>query len=531
MWDTNTWHRLRMFESRSGLIRSYCFTADGEALVSVCSDKKIRMWSVNTGEQVRSFSSPTELEFCAAMSGDRLVGVGKEAAAIWNLRDGSHVELASPGSFSPRGVSMSPDERWFAVAESRGLTIFDLADTNALPRTLRHHTEAETVAFSPDNRLAATGSADGLVVLWTLDDWRPVGHIAAHGSEVNALAFTPDGSVLVSGGDDGTARLWNPGRARPAIRNDEGAAATACTAAADGSWVAVARERSVTVYDPVTRSVLDEIRYLRTVDGIAALGSFALVVDSFRELSLCDAHDWQVSRSLRHPAGGYVYEMGVGGGWAGFLDDQSRIVLWNVETWSPPVVLEVTQTGVRQRHRSLTDTPSVVTRVGNKLRRNTTSYGDKLTFGPTGKWLAVSVGTVVYVVATGTWQTVTTMTFNDTVRGFVVEPSGRWLAVRVGDEVQYRDTKSWEAVTVILPTALASAEDRAWSPDASLLATVSEDRTLRVHNGHDWTPVTEFRLDGELTGCAWLSEDRLVAVGGHGVYWFSFIRPEPVTNA
>jgi hypothetical protein len=52
---------------------------------------------------------------------------------------------------------------------------------------------------------------------------------------------------------------------------------------------------------------------------------------------------------------------------------------------------------------------------------------------------------------------------------------------------------------------------------------VSEDRTLRVHDGDDWTVRTEIRLDGELNACAWLSDDRLVAVGGHGVYWFTYV--------
>lgn len=143
--------------------------------------------------------------------------------------------VANSGRGTAESVAFSPDGALLATgADDGSVRLFDVADpARPLPVARVHDSGASvyTVAFAPDGVTVAAASVDDMVRLWQVTGpdstaasgasqaglakaGPPLGGLASYAI---GLAFSPDSKTLAIGSADKTVRLWNVAKpARPA---------------------------------------------------------------------------------------------------------------------------------------------------------------------------------------------------------------------------------------------------------------------------------------------------------------------------
>ena len=107
-------------------------------------------------------------------------------------------------------VAISKSGHYWAAGSKRGEVRVWREAGETLHLAWQAHTEfVWTLAFSPDERLLASGTPDGSLKLWEVESgallwsgWHMKGN--------NRLAFSPTGDLLATGGGDATVRFWDP---------------------------------------------------------------------------------------------------------------------------------------------------------------------------------------------------------------------------------------------------------------------------------------------------------------------------------
>jgi hypothetical protein len=91
------------------------------------------------------------------------------------------------------------------------IPVQQLASSYRAPRrTVIEELDRDAVlAFSPDGHAMARGGHDGVLSLWSTDNWQQLGKVASPGRGIQDLAFSPDGRLLAASIFDSTVRVWD----------------------------------------------------------------------------------------------------------------------------------------------------------------------------------------------------------------------------------------------------------------------------------------------------------------------------------
>ena len=197
------------------------FSADGQTLRSG-SGRIIRSWDTRTGKALDSITLQLRVARASSFSLNRktLASVGydkPQVVQLWDLPAGSERATLIGHTWAVETLAFSQDGGLLATGGRAGtIHIWDV-DTGQRKKTLEgHQISVKALAFSPDGKMLASASHRG-IRLWALDTGDPhtslIEHEDSGQADTLALAFSPDGETLVSTGR-GKMQLWDVNRHR-----------------------------------------------------------------------------------------------------------------------------------------------------------------------------------------------------------------------------------------------------------------------------------------------------------------------------
>jgi uncharacterized protein with WD repeat/uncharacterized caspase-like protein len=107
-------------------------------------------------------------------------------------------------------VAFSPNNKLFAAGSAtKVINLFEPGTAKKLRVLAGHKGAVQTLSFSPNGRVLASGSWDRTIKLWNVATGQQIASFIGNEAEVLSVAFSPAGNYLASGGGDETVRLWN----------------------------------------------------------------------------------------------------------------------------------------------------------------------------------------------------------------------------------------------------------------------------------------------------------------------------------
>lgn len=221
LWSAATGERVGKAMKQKGKLWDVAFSPDGKLVATVGDDKAARIWDAARGDPVGDpIVHPGEVWRVAfTPDGGRIVTVSYNydnysfTLIAWDLKTRRRL----PGDVSSHQwiekIMVSPDGSFGVpvVLMSTTLPIWRIGPDGGDVKHVVWDGASTAAAISPDSRILAIGTANGVVSFWDARTGRRAGKDISHEKKwrIEVVSFSPDGTRVLTGGNDRTAQLWD----------------------------------------------------------------------------------------------------------------------------------------------------------------------------------------------------------------------------------------------------------------------------------------------------------------------------------
>lgn len=210
IWRANEGKLLYTLNEHKGNIYDIKFSPDSKQLISSGENNNLFIWDVKKQKKLKNIRlEETVLSLDFSPDGRYLaLGYWNGNIQLWDAQSFEVLHTLTTHFNQIYSIAFSPDGNYIASAGADKLIhIWDL-QTNELLKTLKgHHLAIYDIGFSPDMNFLVSGGRDRTLNIWNIQKGI-IEKSINHKHEITSVDFSPNGKLVASGSKDGILRVF-----------------------------------------------------------------------------------------------------------------------------------------------------------------------------------------------------------------------------------------------------------------------------------------------------------------------------------
>jgi len=489
----------KIFIEDSAYLRTVSWLPDSKRIVSGNSDGEVKIWNVEDGSLLNLLSGHTDGVNSVSCSpdGKRIVsGSDDKTVRIWDADNGrllhtlkGHSDFVLGVRFSPDGKTLASKEQWDSVL------IWDAENGDYLYKT--YQTSSGDVNYSPDGKQIISGHYNGELIIWNALNGLHLTRLRGHTGSVNSASYSPDGKRIVSGSYDNTLRIWDA-KSGDLLNTLEGHTSSVINVAysPDGKLIVSASYDAVRIWDAESGELLHTLTgYIGSVYSVSYSPDGKRIVSGSgdRTIRIWDASDGSLINTLI----GHTDDVNS----VSYSPDGKRIVsasynavrIWDAESGELLHTLNCYSRYYVYSVSYSSDGKRIVSGSADAVRIWDAESGELLhtLTGPKGSVISVGLSPDGKLIVSGSYDAVRiwdaesgsllhTLTGHEgSVYSVVFSPDGKLIVSGSYDAVRIWDAESGSLLHT-LTGHRGSVDNVSFSSDGKSLISSSSDGTIRI---------------------------------------------------
>jgi len=206
------WNFRLTLKGHQDWVSALAMSADGQILASGSLDKTVKLWHLETGDLIHTFSDHQQGVLCLSLSpnGKWLASGGfDQTIKVWKLETGELCHTLTGHNGSVRSLVIMPDNQTLISGSfDQTIKLWQLDQGEFVQDLVQDAGRLSAIALSPDGKTLASGGGDGIIDLWHFQPFDLEFSLTDNLSSINSLALSPDGHRLAAACTDGTLKVW-----------------------------------------------------------------------------------------------------------------------------------------------------------------------------------------------------------------------------------------------------------------------------------------------------------------------------------